>query len=256
MNRPPLADAHSDRCRILANGDAALVVEFGDRIDLGPNERVLSLADRIANVPIEGIVETVPTFRSLMISFDPSLIAFHALGRHVLALLADIGASRRPGRLWRLPVCYDPEVAPDLSDAALRTGLSTEAFVGRHCGMIHHVYMLGFLPDQPYLGDLPDELALSRRATPRMKVVAGSVGVAQRMTCVFPKETPCGLNIIGRTPVVLWDHRRRDAALLKPGDCVAFEEVGIAEFGRLAELAARGELVLAPSATTDAVALA
>jgi inhibitor of KinA len=256
MNRTELADEPADQCRILANGDAALVAEFGDRIDLRLNERVLSLADRIANVPIAGVVETVPTFRSLMISFDPSLIAFDALGRHVLTLLADKSATRRPARLWRLPVCYDPEVAPDLSDAALRTGLSTEEFVARHCGMIHHVYMLGFLPGQPYLGDLPEELALPRRATPRMKVAAGSVGIAQRMTCVFPKETPCGLNIIGRTPVALWDHRRAAAALLTPGDRVAFEEVGLEEFGRLAELAARDELLLTPSATTDAVALA
>jgi inhibitor of KinA len=147
-------------------------------------------------------------------------------------------------------------VAPDLSAAARRLGLSSEAFVARHCGMIHHVYMLGFLPGQPYLGDLPEELALPRRDTPRMKVVAGSVGVAQRMTCIFPKETPCGLNIIGRTPVAVWDHHRANAALLMPGDRVAFEQVGLGDFGRLAERAARDELLLTPSAMTDAVALA
>jgi KipI family sensor histidine kinase inhibitor len=124
--------------------------------------------------------------------------------------------------------------------------MSPDAFVARHCGMIHHVYMLGFLPGQPYLGDLPEELALPRRETPRMKVAAGSVGVASRMTCVFPKETPCGLNIIGRTPAALWDHRRREAALVAAGDRVAFEQIGLEDFRRLAELAARGELALTP----------
>jgi KipI family sensor histidine kinase inhibitor len=244
---PPLSEAGGAQCRIFANGDAALVVEFGDRIDLTLNERVLALADRIAAVGIVGIVETVPTFRSLMISFDPSRIGFGALARRVLVLLANAEARAHAGRLWRLPVCYDPELAPDLGDAACRAGISSDAFVSRHCGMIHHVYMLGFLPGQPYLGDLPEELALPRRQTPRVKVAAGSVGVASRMTCVFPKETPCGLNIIGRTPAVLWDHRRREAALLAPGDRVAFEQIGLDDFRRLAGLAARGELAFSPS---------
>jgi inhibitor of KinA len=247
MIRPALAEAAGEQCRILPNGDAALVVEFGDRIDLTLNERVLALADQIAADAIPGILETIPTFRSLMISFDPSRIAHGALARRVLVLLADAPGRQRSGRLWRLPVCYDPDVAPDLADAARRAGMSPETFASRHCGMMHHVYMLGFLPGQPYLGDLPAELALPRRETPRMKVAAGSVGVASRMTCVFPKETPCGLNVIGRTPVTLWDHRRREAALLAPGDRVAFEQVGFEDFRRLMELAAHGELELTPS---------
>ncbi|MFY9969470.1 MAG: 5-oxoprolinase subunit PxpB [Roseiarcus sp.] len=246
MTRPSLAEAAGAQCRIFANGDAALVVEFGDRIDLTLNERVLALADSIEAVGIVGIVETVPTFRSLMISFDPSRIGFGALARRVLVLLANAKVRAHSGRLWRLPVCYHPEVAPDLGDAARRAGMSPDAFVARHCGMIHHVYMLGFLPGQPYLGDLPEELALPRRETPRVKVAAGSVGVASRMTCVFPKETPCGLNIIGRTPAALWDHRRREAALVAPGDRVAFEQIGLEDFRRLADLAGRGELTLTP----------
>jgi KipI family sensor histidine kinase inhibitor len=132
-----------------------------------------------------------------MISFDPSRIGFDALARRVSGLLVDATAAPRAGRLWRLPVCYDPEVAPDLADAARRAGMAPEAFVSRHSGMIHHVYMLGFLPGQPYLGDLPAELALPRLETPRTRVAAGSVGVASRMTCVFPNEPPCGLNVIG-----------------------------------------------------------
>jgi inhibitor of KinA len=246
VNGPARAEAAPERSRILANGDAALVVEFGDRIDLTLNERVLALADRLAAAPISGIVETVPTFRSLMISFDPSRIGFDALARRVSGLLADGTAAPRAGRLWRLPVCYDPEVAPDLTDAARRAGMAPEAFVSRHSGMIHHIYMLGFLPGQPYLGDLPAELALPRRETPRTRVAAGSVGVASRMTCVFPNETPCGLNIIGRTPVALWDHRRREAALLAPGDRVVFEPVGLEDFAKLVELSARGDLIIAP----------
>ncbi len=251
MSRPPRLEPIRRPFRMLANGDAALVVEFGDGIDIALSGRVLGLAERIAEARIAGVVETVPTFRSLMISFDPSRIAFGALARLVSALLADARVSARGGRRWKLPVCYDPEVAPDLEEAALRAGLPPAEFVARHCGMTHHVYMLGFLPGQPYLGDLPAELSLPRRETPRMKVAAGSVGVAARMTCLFPKETPCGLHIVGRTPAVLWDHRRREAALLAPGDSVSFEPVGLGEFARLAGLAARDEFVLLPSAAAQ-----
>jgi KipI family sensor histidine kinase inhibitor len=238
--------------RILANGDAAMVVEFGDRIDLAVNGRVLALADRIAEAPIAGVVETVPTFRSLMIAFDPARVAFSALADRVSRLLDQASARPHPGRLWRLPVCYDPEVAPDLPEAAERAGLTPEAFVSRHASITHHVYMLGFLPGQPYLGDLPPELALPRRETPRTKVAAGSVGVAARMTCLFPKETPCGLNIIGRTPAVLWDPGRATASLLVPGDDIVFAPVDLDDFGRLAREAASGALVLAPTGAAAA----
>jgi inhibitor of KinA len=244
-----LAHAETARgpVRILSNGDGALVVEFGETIDLTLNEQVLALADRIGEASIEGVIETVPTFRSLLVSVDRSRIGLGALAARISALIPESARAPRPGRLWTLPVCYDPAVAPDLLEAAARVGLTPEAFAARHSGMIHHVYMLGFLPGQPYLGDLPAELALPRRQSPRAKVPAGSVGVALRMTCLFPRDTPCGLHVIGRTPAVLWDPRREGAALLAPGDSVRFAPVALDTFERLAEAAARGELIGAPA---------
>ena len=234
--------------RLLPNGDAALVAEFGAGIELSLNDKVLALADRIAEAGIDGVVETQPTFRSLLVSYDPARISFRALAARVEALIAEPAAPRRIGRLWRLPICYAPEFAPDLGEAAERLGLDPQAIVARHSGMIHRVYMLGFLPGQPYLGDLPPELALARRPTPRVRVAAGSVGIAQRMTCLFPRETPCGLNLIGRTPAPLWDPLRREAALLAPGDRVMFEPVSPEIFERLSEAAARGETICTPDA--------
>ena len=114
MTGPALADAAGEQCRILANGDAALVVEFGDRIDLTLNERVLALADRIAAAAIPGILETIPTFRSLMISFDPSRVAFSALARGVLVLLADAEGRPHTGRFWRLLFAMTPRSLPTL----------------------------------------------------------------------------------------------------------------------------------------------
>lgn len=232
--------------RLLPNGDAALVAEFGDAIDLASNEKVLALAERIDAAKIDGVVETQPTFRSLLVSFDPARVSFRALASRIEALISDPAPRKSEGRLWRLPICYAPEFALDLAEASERAGLSAQAFVARHSGITHHVYMLGFLPGQPYLGDLPPELALPRHAAPRGRVPAGSVGIAQRMTCLFPRETPCGLNVIGRTPAPLWDTRRREAALLTPGDRVVFEPIDARVFKELSEAVVHGEAICGP----------
>ncbi len=231
--------------RFLPAGDAALVVDFGDRIERALNSRVLALAQAVAEDHLDGVVETVPTFRSLMICYEPAKLGYAELVERVQELIVEAGDVAYPSRLWRLPVCYDPSLAPDLVEVAERKGLSPAEVVARHSAITHHVYMLGFLPGQPYLGDLPDELAVPRRATPRGKVAAGSVGIAMAMTCVFPKETPCGLNIIGRTPVVLWDPRRPNGSLVEPGDKVIFEPISLEAFEALAKLVAHGGLSLA-----------
>lgn len=231
--------------RFLPNGDAALSVEFGDKIDLVVNARVLALADQVAEAAIDGIVETVPTFRALLIRFDPARLTLSGLKVRIERLIGAMSSRARPTRLWRIPVCYDEAFAPDLEEAAARAGLTAAAFAALHAGLVHNVYMLGFLPGQPYLGDLPEALVLPRRASPRTKVAAGSVGIAQRMTCLFPRETPCGLNIIGRTPVRLWDARRSEPALMRPGDQALFEPVSLAAFARLDDAAAHGEPIAA-----------
>ena len=240
--------------RLLPNGDAALVAEFGDTVDPEINARVLALADRIAEAGIDGVVETQPTFRSLLVCFDPALTSYRALAPRVAALAAGPQNPALEGRLWRLPVCYDRRMAPDLDEAAARARLLPDALIARHSGMVHRVYMLGFLPGQPYLGDLPAELALPRRVSPRARVAAGSVGIAQHMTCLFPRETPCGLNLIGRTPAPLWDPRRREAALLAPGDRVIFSSISLDLFERLTRAVQHGEPICAPEGGTQEAA--
>ncbi len=231
-----------DDFRILAAGDAAFVVEFGDSIDRAFSERVLALADRIDETDLAGVVETVPTFRSLLVVFDPARVAFEALAKTVAGLVRTGRPVAHKTRTWTLPVCYDGSLAPDLADVAARAGLSVEALAARHASIVHHVYMLGFLPGQPYLGDLPDDLALPRLESPRARVEAGSVGIATRMTCVFPKATPCGLRVIGRTPIPLWSPSRPNGALLGPGEKVVFRPISLDVFHRLADEAARGDL--------------
>jgi inhibitor of KinA len=234
--------------RLLPAGDTALSVEFGDSVDRGISARVLALAQRIAEAKVPGIVECVPTFRSLMIYYDPLLLPYAALAARIAKLTQNLRAGEAAGRSWRLPVCYDESVAPDLADVASRTNLKPAQVIELHSAARYHVYMLGFLPGQPYLGDVASELALPRRQSPRMKIPAGSVAIAMRMTCIFPAETPCGWHLIGRCPVPMWDFARGAAApLLAPGDTVGFTPVSLREYEGLLARAAGGELVMTPS---------
>jgi inhibitor of KinA len=231
--------------KVLAAGDTALVVEFGDRVDRELSAAVLALAQGLEAERIEGVVETVPTFRSLMVHYEPLAIPAASLVARIDALMRKLKAPQIVGRLWRLPVCYEPRFAIDLEDVASRTALSVQQVVERHSAPTYHVYMLGFLPGQAYMGDVHAELMLDRRETPRTRIPAGSVAIAGAMTCVFPLETPCGWHLIGRCPIPLWD-RAHAAALLAPADKVTFVPVSVREYETLATRAAQGVLRLAP----------
>ena len=156
--------------RFLSAGDRALVVEFGDGVDRALSELVLRLnATPRANMP-EGVVETVPTFRSLMVYYDPLVTGRASLEQAISGLLDRPDSPRTGARLWRVPACYEGEFGPDLAEVARLTGLTPGEVVALHSGTRFHVYMLGFLPGFPYMGDLPEQLALPRRADPRFRL--------------------------------------------------------------------------------------
>ena len=227
--------------RLLPAGDTALIVEFGESIDRRINNAVLALTGRIREAAIDGIVEIVPTFRSLAIYYDPLRCSLEELTQRIESLVATPIAAAPSGRRWRLPVCYDLSLAPDLNDVAASTGLSPTQVIERHSGETYHVYMLGFLPGQAYMGDLPAELALPRRPSPRLKIRAGSVAIAMTMTCIFPLETPCGWHLLGASPVPLWRVKADAAPLLAPGDSVQFQPISLREYERwTAQLANTG----------------
>jgi len=233
--------------RLLPAGDTALTVEFGDRIDRQLSNLVLALARCLTEASIAGVVECVPTFRSLTVYYDPLLLPYSVLSPRIARLMQGLHATEVAGRRWRLPVCYDESVAPDLGDVAARTNLTPAQVIERHSAPTYHVYMLGFLPGQPYMGDIANELALPRRQSPRMKIPAGSLAIAMTMTCIFPSETPCGWHLIGRCPVPLWDVRNDGSMpLLRPGDKVGFAPVSLGEFEGLVAKAADGQLVATP----------
>jgi KipI family sensor histidine kinase inhibitor len=219
--------------RFLSAGDRALVVEFGDVVERALSAKVLRLAAAIDAAAIPGIVETVPTFRSLMIHYDPLATRRAALETTIAGLFERPPETRRGARLWRIPICAAAGLAPDLAEVAGLSGLSEERVTALHASVRYHVYMLGFLPGFPYLGDLPEPLALPRRADPRLRVPAGSIAIATTLSAIYPYESPGGWHLIGATPIRLFDAERPCPALLAPGDAVIFDPVDRAAFASM-----------------------
>jgi inhibitor of KinA len=190
--------------RFLAVGDTALSVEFGDHIDRELNDRVLHLRECIRKARIGGVVETVPTFRSLMVHYDSSRIGGAQLTDVIGTLLGNDGRERMVRRRWRVPICYAQSCAPDLAEVAERTALEPDELIQCHASVEYHVYMIGFVPGFAYMGDLPAAIDLPRRREPRAKVPPGSVGIAAGMTGIYPIESPGGWHLIGATPIQLF----------------------------------------------------
>src|SRR5882757_1645810 len=214
--------------RLLNAGDTSIVVEFGETIDRRLNALVLALDKRLSDE--SWIFETVPTFRSLMIYYNPDAIADADIAARIAGHMSEIVIAESSSRTWRLPVCYDLDMAPDLNDVADRLNLSPGQIIERHSSPEYHVYMLGFLPGLGYMGDLPSDLRVPRLESPRLRIPAGSLGIAMAMSLIMPRETASGLNLIGRSPAAMW---HGDAALLQPGDKVIHQPISLREFERL-----------------------
>lgn len=235
--------------RFLASGDTALVVEFGATVDRALNAQVLALAERIAAAGLPGVVEAVPTLRSLMVHYDPLRTTHGELKQAISPLLEGLGrVQQQPGRLWIMPTCYDLRHALDLEDVARRSGLDPVRVVELFSTTVFHVYSLGFLPGHPYLGEAPRELVLPRRDSPRVKVPMGSVATAVGMAVIYPLETPGGWHILGRTPVRAYDRRRDPPVFFAPNDCIRFAAIGLEEHDELEARAAAGEHGIVPEA--------
>jgi inhibitor of KinA len=219
--------------RFLPAGDRALVIEFGDRIERGLSERVLRLGQRLQQLRLKGVIETLPTFRSLLVRYDPLQTSGATLEKEIEAHLEDAGGAEQQVRLWRIPACYDRRCAPDLDEVAVRTKLTTGEVVARHSGTQFLVYVVGFAAGFPYMGDLPGELVLPRRADPRVRVPAGSIAMATTLTGIYPLESPGGWHLIGAAPIRLFDSAWERPALLRPGDFARFEPVDFAEYERI-----------------------
>ena len=209
--------------RILPAGEAAVAVEFGDGIDPRLNAQVQALDQALLSRPFAGFQEAVPTYRSLLVFFDPFRVESNEVAEHLLELARDLSDETPVAApLKEVPTVYDGE---DLDAVAHNAGLSRSEVIALHSGSEYRVYMLGFSPGFAYMGMLPEAIATSRMATPRTRVPAGSVAIAGRQTAIYPSATPGGWNLIGRSSLRLFDARSSPPTFFLPGDRVRFVSV-------------------------------
>jgi len=207
-------------------GDRSLLVELGEKISPDVNRRVQELMLQLQQARLPGVREFAPGYRSLLVVFDPLTIAPSELKERITEVAAQHGSAGLPqAKLLTVPVFYGGDYGPDLEGVAGHLGISTDEVIRLHTETLYRVYMIGFTPGYPYMGELPAALAVPRRSTPRTRVPKGSVGIAQRQTGIYSVESPGGWQIIGWTPIELFDPTRQLPALLEMGDKVKFEAV-------------------------------
>ena len=231
VNQPTWTRQHF---RLLPLGDAALTVEFGNRIDPALNAQVIAFAETLRAHTWAGVVDVVPTYRSVTIHVDPLRLDVMTLSDRLLPLTRSVAKPAMPsGTHHTIPVLYGGEWGPDVADVAAFAKMSADDVIRLHSSVLYRVYMLGFSPGFPYLGSVPGRLAMPRLAKPRTTVLAGSVGIAGRQTGIYPTTTPGGWRLIGRTPLALYRPFSSRPFFLSPGDMVRFEAIGPQEFDRL-----------------------
>lgn len=235
MSGSPLA---LPKARLLWLGDAALTVEFGSVADPLIHARVLGFASaletRAAQGRMESVVEWLPTLRSVTVYFDPDRTDSETLAAELLLLADSSGSLSVSGACWRLPACFTAEFAPDLEELAAARALSVAQVIQLMTQTVFHVDMLGFQPGFGFMSGLPEVLEMPRLGSPRKRVPAGSIAVAQRLCAVYPWESPGGWRLLGRTPVPLFDAAEvARPALLAPGDQVSWYAVDRDEYDAL-----------------------
>ena len=212
-------------------GDRGLLLEFGDEISREINEKVRRMALAVQAEAIEGIIETVPTYRSLLIIYNPVILPIEDLKERLKRM--EKGLQQTPlsePKLTRIPVVYGGIYGPDLEGVAKYLHVSPEEVAQLHCSKPYLIYMIGFMPGYPYMGELPQALVTPRLKTPRLLVPKGSVAIAQRQTGIYSMESPGGWQILGRTPVELFHPEKDPPALLQMGDFVQFYQISEKEF--------------------------
>lgn len=228
--------------RILPAGDLSLVVEFGNEISMVCNNKVRQLNQSLREKKITGIVDTVPTFRSLLVYYDPSKIKYKKLCKYIKSFSVENGdAKAKTKRIIEIPVCYGGQYGEDLVDVARHVGMSETEVITIHSGVDYLIYMLGFLPGFPYLGGLDKRLECPRLPNPRTTIPAGSVGIGGEQTGVYPISSPGGWRLIGRTPLKLYDSERKDPTFYQAGDYIHFRPINENEFVDIEQLIQEGK---------------
>jgi inhibitor of KinA len=220
-------------------GDNAILIDFGNELNESINQKLLEIFRKIKNQNMPGVLDVVPAYSSLTIHYDVMKIFEKAGGKTVFDIITDqvkkiveddIEISFEQNRKISIPVCYDQEFGVDLSYLASEKDLSVQDVIQLHTAKSYRVYMIGFLPGFPYMGEVDQRIQIPRKENPRTNVEAGSVGIAGAQTGIYPLQSPGGWQIIGRTPVLLFNKEKTAPVLLQPGDEIKFFSISKHEF--------------------------
>ena len=228
--------------KILTAGDSSILVEFGKVISPEINRKITATVQLMKMQHIEGVVDIIPAFCSLLINYDPRVISYEEITermQHLLKMDAKMDEGKK--KIYEIPVCYGGEYGPDIANIAEYAGLTEEEVIKIHSSRDYLIYMLGFLPGFCYLGGLDERIHTPRLANPRIKISAGSVGIGGSQTGIYPLDSPGGWQLMGMTPVKTYDPDREVPILLEAGDYIRFIPINEEEYNRIKEQVERGE---------------
>ena len=228
--------------RILTAGDSALLIEFGKEINPETNRKITAIVQLMREQHIEGIVDVIPAFCSLLINYDPRVLSYEELKERMENLLKmETKTETTRKRIFEIPVCYGGEYGSDIDNIAEHAGLSVNEVIKIHSSKDYLIYMLGFLPGFTYLGGLDERIHTPRLASPRLTIRAGSVGIGGSQTGIYPLDSPGGWQLMGLTPVRTYDPERQTPILVEAGDYIRFIPIDEEEFLRIQKLVEKGK---------------
>lgn len=227
--------------KIVPHGDASMLIEWEAKIDPAINRKITGLVSLFKDQKIEGVIDFIPAFSTLLINYNPRIISYQRLKKITEDLLTiEIGTGKVKKRIFEIPVCYGGEYGPDIEFIMKHAQLSQEELIQIHSGTDYLIYMLGFLPGFSYLGGLDERIHTPRLDNPRKAIPAGSVGIGGSQTGIYPLESPGGWQLLGRTPVKTYDPERSQPILFDAGDYIRFVPIDEATYQKIEQAVAEG----------------